>query len=808
MRLMQSTTYLLQRRTFRLFTTIKPKRSKNTTYNLSRRENSGSSESINTKAKQLGTSQVVFPFISDIDKVSQTDETLRLIFDDEDFWNYFTSRSRTLAALEYSTSLPARKFTGLFRNPALATPQGFHLEAEKALRRVKLLVNRITNASTEKELSKVVKNMDRLSDTLCSVIDTAEFIRSSHPDPKFAQAANWAYGYLCSYMNSLNTNTELYKVLKRVLSTPSITSQFSSEEFQVANTFLHDFEKSGIHLPSSEREQFVHLSDKIITLGRQFTQILLQKRINRINVDVSLLEGLHPGLNKDTKGNITSLSTKAWEAQMILKSVKDEGVRKKMYIAANSATKEQIILLEDLLKTRAELAKLVGMESYSHAFLIDKMVKNPEHVQTFLRTLSDHHRPKALADLRLLQEAKQLYTESETLPTVYAWDRYFYAERIKFSSLTQPVTSISPYFSVGSVIQGLSRLFSRLYGISFEPAEIMPGEVWHDDVRKLEVIDEQEGKVGTIYCDLFSRNGKLQNAAHYTVRCSRRVDDDDGVGDIPSGVDITEMGELSNSDHGVKVNGRAGRYQLPVIVLTCDFMKPKGKQYPSLLNWVEVETLFHEMGHAMHSMIGRTNFHNVSGTRCPTDFVELPSILMEYFVYSPNVLSLFARHYETRETVPLDLIKSHVKARLQFSAMETQSQIFMALLDQLYHSKLATDSKSFDTTAILYNLQDTVELFPSVPGTAWQVQFGHLFGYGAGYYSYLFGRALAGKIWKEIFEKDPLNREAGQLFREEVLKWGGSRDPWLCIGKALNDDKIIVGDSKSVSIVGEWVDFL
>ena len=177
---------------------------------------------------------------------------------------------------------------------------------------------------------------------------------------------------------------------------------------------------------------------------------------------------------------------------------------------------------------------------------------------------------------------------------------------------------------------------------------------------------------------------------------------------------------------------------------------------------------------------------------------------MEHFVYSPNVLSLFAKHYETRETIPLDLMKSHVKARLQFSAMETQSQILMSLLDQLYHSK----SNSFDTTEILYNLQDTVGLFPSVSGTAWQVQFGHLFGYGAGYYSYLFARVLAGKIWKEIFEKDPLNREAGQLFREEVLKWGGSRDPWLCIGKALGDDRITAGDSKSVSIVGEWIDFL
>ncbi|CAG8583180.1 638_t:CDS:2 [Funneliformis caledonium] len=741
------------------------------------------------------------------DSSTKPDENVRLIFDDSDTWNNYTSRSQTIAALEYGTSLATRKLTGLFRNPDLATPQGFHIEAEKALRRVKLLVHRITKANTEGELRKVVKNLDRLSDALCSVIDMAEFVRTSHPDPKFAQAANWAYEYLCSYMNSLNTNTELYKVLKKVLSTPSIVSQFSSEELQVANIFLRDFEKSGIYLSSSDREQFVQLSDRIIALGRQFTQNLPQKCINHIDVDVSLLEGLHPSLGKDAKESTATLSTGAWEAQMVLKFVKDEKVRKEMYIAANSATPEQLALLEDLLETRAMLAKLIGMESYSHIFLIDKMVKNAENVQTFLRTLADHHRPKALADLQLLQEAKRIHTRSETLPTVYAWDRDFYTEKIS----TQPVTSISPYFSVGSVIQGLSRLFSRLYGISFEPADIIPGEVWHEDVRKLDVIDEQEGKIGIIYCDLFNRTGKFQNAAHYTVKCSRRVDDDDGVGDIPSGIDLTEMGELLKSDHGVRIKGKTGRYQLPVIVLTCDFAKPKGRNKPSLLNWVEVETLFHEMGHAMHSMIGRTDFHNVSGTRCPTDFVELPSILMEYFVYSPKVLSLFAKHHETRETIPLDLIKSHVKARLQFSAMETQSQILMALLDQLYHSKLATKSESsnsYDTTAILYKLQDTVGLFPSVSGTAWQVQFGHLFGYGAGYYSYLIGRVLAGKIWKEIFEKDPLNREAGQLFREEVLKWGGSRDPWLCVGKALRDDRIIAGDSKAVSIVGEWVDFL
>ncbi|CAG8718689.1 1245_t:CDS:2, partial [Dentiscutata erythropus] len=736
----------------------------------------------------------------------EKDENLRLIFDNINVWNEFTYRSRTFTKLEFDTPLSTRKFTGLFRNPELTSPQGFQKEAEKAVRRVKLLINRITNANTDEELRKVVKNLDRLSDILCSVIDTAEFVRTVHPDQKFSQEANRVYEYLCSFMNSLNTNRELYQVLKRVISTPSISSQFSSEERQVAHIFLRDFEKSGIHLPSSDRDKFVQLSDKIITLGRKFTHSQILKSTNIIEVDASCLDGLHTGWS--TKNSDTArLSTKPWEAQMVLKLIKDENIRKKMFIASNSATKEQIDLLENLLRTRGELARLLGMDSYSHVFLIDKMIKNPDHVQKFLRTLADHHRPKALADLCLLREAKRQEIKCKELPIVNAWDRDYYTEKIKASS-AQPVTPISPYFSVGSVIQGLSRLFSKLYGISFEPSEILPGETWHDDVRKLDVIDEQEGKIGTIYCDLFNRHGKYLNAAHYTVRCSRRVDDDDSVRDIPPDMDISEIGELATSEQGVRLRGRNGRYQLPIIVLTCDFARPKGDDgKPSLLSLVETETLFHEMGHAMHSMIGRTDFHNVSGTRCPTDFVELPSILMEHFVYSPTVLSLFAKHYDTRKPIPLDLISSHLKARSQFSAMETQYQILMSLLDQIYHSTLAM-STDFDTTAILANLQDTVGLFPSVPETAWQIQFVHLFGYGAGYYSYLFCRMLAGKLWKQVFEKDPLSREAGQRFREEVLKWGGSRDPWLCVGKALQDEKITVGDSESVSFVGEWVDCL
>ncbi|CAJ0826912.1 3870_t:CDS:2 [Entrophospora sp. SA101] len=712
--------------------------------------------------------------------------------------------------LHHNNAPSVKTPTGLFRNPALSTPQGFKTEANKVLKRVGFLVQRISNATTDVvELRKVVKNLDRLSDLLCSVIDTAEFVRNSHPDQNFVNAANDVYEELCFYMNSLNTNTDLYKVLNQVLSTPDITAKFSPEELQVAKIFLRDFEKSGVNLPSSDREQYVQLSNKIITLGQQFIHPPLRVFFRGIKIDESKLDGLPLSYHKDLvrrKNNDMFLYISQWSAQIVLKYIKDEEIRKQMYTTINSASKEQIQLLEDLLKTRAELAKLIGMKSYGDVFISDKMLKKPEYVQTFLRSFADHHKQKALSELQTLREAKQQFTKDKELPIVYAWDRDFYTEKIKSSSQTQQLPPISSYFSVESVIEGLSCLFSRLYGISFEASEILPGEAWCEDIYKFDVIDEKEGKVGTIYCDLFNRFGKLQTAAHYTVRCSRRVDDDDALGDLPSGYDPAELDDLATSDPGAIVNGRPGRYQLPIVVLTCDFAKSKDQNVPTLLNLIEVETLFHEMGHAMHSMIGRTDFHNVSGTRCPTDFVELPSILMEHFVYSPSVLSLFAKHYETKEPLPLELIQHYSKERLQFTAIETQSQIVMSLLDQLYHSSIVSreSSPNFDTTSILANLQDTVGLFPSVPGTAWQTQFFHLFGYGAGYYSYLFCRTLAGKIWKDLFEKDPLSREAGERFKEELLKWGGSKDPWICIGRTLRDERIMNGDSKSVAIVGEW----
>lgn len=220
-------------------------------------------------------------------------------------------------------------------------------------------------------------------------------------------------------------------------------------------------------------------------------------------------------------------------------------------------------------------------------------------------------------------------------------------------------------------------------------------------------------------------------------------------------------------------------------------------------------------------MIGRTEYHNVSGTRCATDFVELPSILMEHFVSSPSVLALFATHYATGDPLPMPLLEQHLAVQRSLAALETHGQIGMAMLDQAYHSIPHTSPPGFplDSTQMHYDLQDRLGVIAPVQDTAWQIQFGHLFGYGATYYSYLFDRAIAGKVWRTLFSgpglhtvegrqgEGALSREGGEVLKEKVLKWGGGRDPWVMVGELVGGEEgevLAKGDEESMRVVGGW----
>jgi len=331
-----------------------------------------------------------------------------------------------------------------------------------------------------------------------------------------------------------------------------------------------------------------------------------------------------------------------------------------------------------------------------------------------------------------------------------------------------------------------------------------------------------------VYCDLFSRAGKSPNPAHFTLRCSRAISQSEieeyGNLDHPFG-SATEAA-TDGMAHGID-NSSGTVFQLPTIALICAFARPAqalvssgNSKKPTLLSFRDVQTLFHEMGHALHSILGRTSLQNVSGTRCATDFAELPSVLMEHFAFAPKVLDLWARHWEAddddgsgvfqgREKLPYALIKERLEIERRMAGAETEAQIVLAMLDQAYHGHLGGNSSGrgdINSTEVYHGIYSQYSSIPEPPGTAWQGFFGHLFGYGATYYSYLFDRAIAARVWKVVFEdgEKAVDREMGERYKEEVLKWGGGREGWKCVAGVLGEPDLSEGGEEAMKEVGRW----
>lgn len=505
--------------------------------------------------------------------------------------------------------------TGLFTLGPMTHPRALRPLVERTLVHAQAIVDRIARAKedpTGREMRLVVKNLDRLSDLLCGVIDMCELVRNTHPDRNWIAEADGAYEKLCSYMNGLNTDRGLFEALEATLNHPH-PEPLSHAETQVALTFLRDFYKSGIDLPPAQRARFVELSDSLLSLGRTFLTAASSGPSQDTLIEIPDPDKLLDGMGSNFINSIPRRRGRglvvpgSWEAQMIVRYARDGEARRLAYVGNYRSDSERISVLEDMLTQRAELAGVLGKGNWAEVALVDKMAKNPANVWGFLTSLAEHHRASAADDVAVLQRLKgalmtgvEFPPESGTaiFPPMNAWDRDYFTEKYMNSLAPASLSPLAPYFSTGTVMRGLSRLFSRLYGISFRPAAVAEGEVWHPSVRRLDVVDENEGLIGVIYCDLFSRDGKPPNAAHYTVRCSRRVDDDDLAGDgLPENWD-THWGPGLETE-GVKSSTREGNYQLPIVVLTTDF-GTVDRDRPALLGWHEVETLFHEMGHAMH----------------------------------------------------------------------------------------------------------------------------------------------------------------------------------------------------------------
>lgn len=703
---------------------------------------------------------------------------------------------------------------GLFKNRYLTSPDGFLVFAQKNLQRATRIVHRVLKASTTSEYQAIVRDLDRLSDLLCRVLDLSDFVRMTHPDSRFQEAATDAWTMVYQYMNELNTMTGLSDQLDKALLMPDVTSAWTEEEKTVSQLLKLDFMKSAVNLPKKSRDRFVHLSSRISETGSAFVQGMRPER-KEVTLPSHRFYGLYPSLAATLKvRSQISIPTMGSEAAAALQSVYDEETRRELYLAQRKASKGTIKNLEAMLKLRAELASLAGFQSHGHMALKDRMMaKSPSSVMQFLLALRKHNEPIIESELRELTEKKR---ERLAVPDMQlqAWDRDFYMEKIRtdMRSRVRHDDQLPAYFSVGTVMQGLSRLFDRLYGIRFVPRETLPGETWHPDVKRLDVVSDDGEQVAVLYCDLFYRPQKFPNPAHFTVRCSREI--------LPSELEEVgaELGEAAMpafdspeqaANDGMETSSANGVLkQLPTVALVCDFPKNDNAREPALLSFYSVETLFHEMGHAIHSILARTSFQNVSGTRCATDFAELPSTLMEHFAADPTVLSLFARHWKTDKTLPYDLVAERIRLSKRFEGIDTEHQILLAMVDQAYHSP-AVSSPTFDSTAVFHDIQARYAHGPREPrDTCWQGFFGHLHSYGSTYYSYLFDRVLAERVWRVVFgagdNAGAVSRENGERLKHGLLKWGGGRDPWRCLAETLKDERLAPGDEESMALVGSW----
>lgn len=716
------------------------------------------------------------------------DHLLREIFDSPNFWRQFSQRGES-----GSPNVPQ----GLFQNHHLTEPGGFLRYAELTRTRAQKIVEEVLSASSTEEYIALPRRLDLLSDTLCRILDPADFVRSTHPQLPYRQAATEAYAYLFEYMNLLNTTPGLKQQLDKAISSPEVSRAWNEAEKTVAQILLKDFSQSAIDLPQEKRQRFVELSNETKRLGHAFVENM-EPRTSHLRFDVDQLKGMNPQVvaRYSSKRGLVLLPTAGPAPYMALDSVKDESVRRDIYIHGRQSSPAQIQTLETLMKARAEIASLSDYKSYAHMNLENKMAESPEAVNSFLTALSADNAPHVRKEI---DEMKALKVREGETGEIHPWDVMYYRNRINAMSQSnsRKPDFMAAYFSLGTVMQGLSRLFNRLYKIRFVPRETTPREVWDEKVRRLDVYHETEGHVAVLYCDLFGRAGKTPNPTHFTLRCSRLISSADPVEEDNDGMAVSSP------------TGSRDRFQLPVIALVCDFPHPKNDTTPTLLGFQDVRTLFHEMGHAIHSILGRTPLQVVSGTRCPTDFAELPSVLMESFAADPSVLALFARHWETDAPLPYEMVENFLQTQRRGQGFQTETQILFSLLDQAYHSSLPlTMEGGFDSTKVFFNVYDKYGSVREPRDTTAQGFFGHLVEYGGTYYSYLFDRAIAGKLWREVFrggrDGGGIDREAGERYKEEVLKWGGSRSGWACVSGVLKDERLKEGGKEAMEEVGRW----
>ncbi len=544
---------------------------------------------------------------------------------------------------------------------------------------------------------------------------------------------------LDKYMVALSFREDLYRAVKAFAATPAAAA-LPGEDARYLDFELRDYRRNGFELPPERREEVRGLFDRLVELGTQFRNAIddwedgiTVSRDDLAGMPMSWIDGLKTADADGETRHFVSLDYP--DIQPFMANAERADLRRELFTKDQcKGGAENVGRLEEAIAVRSRIAELLGYDSWAAHVVEVRMAKRRQAVEDFLADLRAKLAVKAAADMAGLRESKREHAGDDSL---HIWDWRFYHNQLLKTKFAVDEFEVAQYFPLDACLDGLFRITQDLLGLRYEP--VSGARTWHPDVRTFDIY-EREGSVpfARFHMDLFPRPNKYSHAAAFTLRRGR---------ELPG-----------------------GGYQSPESAIVANFTKPSATQ-PSLLRHTEVITLFHEFGHILHQTLTRTRRARFAGTATERDFVEAPSQMLEHWCWDPGVLRSLARHHQTGEPLPETLLQSMIAAKNLDSGVLTTRQLFFAALDFAYHSP----GFDGDTTKAVRELHE-ITGFPYTPGTHFQSGFGHLFGYDAGYYGYLWSHVFGDDMFTRFEAAGPLNPAVGREYRERVLERGGSVD--------------------------------
>jgi len=591
------------------------------------------------------------------------------------------------------------------------SPTEFKGLFQSDLAKCRTLLKRILKSPGPRTIENTLEPFDELSRRLDELLSQPKFLFDVHPDTAMRQAGDEAYQEADRFATELSLNREVYDAIAAL----DVSGEGPTTRFAVKKT-LRDFHLAGVDRDDATRARVKALRDEITAIGQEFDKAI-REDVRSIHVGPADLEGLpddfvkaHPPGDDGT----IAITTNYPDSVPVFRYARKESVRHDLMEAyLNRAYPANLDVLARLIAKRDELARLLDYDHFADYVTADKMIGTAAAAQAFVSKVATVAEPRARDDVEeLLARKRQDFPGAKALER---WDLNYYTELVRAESYAFDAKRLRPYFEFRKVLDGLFAITGRMFGVRYRRISGTP--VWHPSV---EVYDIYRGRrrLGRFYLDLHPRKDKYTHAAAAGL-----------------------------------VVGTAGR-RLPQAALMCNFPDPEAGHGPALMDFFEVETFFHEFGHLLHGLLsGGVRWARNAFGGIEWDFIEAPSQMLEEWVRDPEVLRTFAVHHETREPVSADLIAQMRRAEAFGRAYEVQRQLLYSTLSLLYYTR---DAAKMDTTAVLREAHSRFPLIPHFEGTHFQCNFGHLNGYSAIYYTYMWSLVIA----KDLFSRF---RAAGSL---------------------------------------------